>query len=248
MHQHINDFTSNHSFSRDIYQPVASFVNSNTFQGSMRAFGGLAEAGIGGAFAMSSIGTGVGPLAGFALMAHGFDNYRAGMNQVFNNASSDPMTVRALQQTGLSHSQAHLVNDGISLFGSLGAGAGISMHNQGSFKLLEIETRISKTDFYRGFLKNQNLVYNNPLENTFYSPKVLRQMKPNLSSGRPDFHGFPSIVDNYAKFGTKTTIRGADGITRTKVNLHGGYGGKNGYFEWIVEPNNEINHRIFIKK
>ena len=61
-----------------------------------------------------------------------------------------------------------------------------------------------------------------------------------------DFHGFPRIVDNYAKLGRKELIQGGDEITRIKINLEGGYKGIDGYFEWIIEADGLINHRIFI--
>ncbi len=86
----------------------------------------------------------------------------------------------------------------------------------------------------------------NPLKDTVYSPKVLRQMRVNARTAQPDFHAFPRIVDRYAGFGRRELIRGRDGLSRTKITLPGGYQDKNGYFEWIIESNNTINHRIFI--
>ena len=85
----------------------------------------------------------------------------------------------------------------------------------------------------------------NPLKGTFYSEKVIKQMLPNLKTGITDFHGFPKIVDNYAKYGKINKITGRDGIYRTKINLDGSFRGNKGSFEWIIEPDNSINHRIF---
>jgi len=39
---------------------------------------------------------------------------------------------------------------------------------------------------------------------------------------------------------------GVDGVSRTKIELNGRYGGKEGTFEWIVEPNGTVNHRLFV--
>ena len=61
-------------------------------------------------------------------------------------------------------------------------------------------------------------------------------------------HDFPDEVDNFAKHGTKTKIKGGDGKTRTKVELEGGYRNKDGKFEWIIEPDNTVNHRLFRPK
>lgn len=87
-----------------------------------------------------------------------------------------------------------------------------------------------------------------PLKGTKYSKKVLRQMQPNLKTGKPDYHGFPKEVDNHAKFGRQETIVGRDGVKRTKVSVKGSYQGKEGDFEWIVEPDKTVNHRLFNPK
>jgi RHS repeat-associated protein len=80
----------------------------------------------------------------------------------------------------------------------------------------------------------------NPLAGIRYTDKVKRQMR------QDDYHGFPDIVDNYAgSHATKSTIVGKDGMERTKVEIPGGYKGKDGVFEYIIEPDGTVNHRIF---
>ncbi|NGX38071.1 MAG: hypothetical protein K1000chlam2_01242 [Chlamydiae bacterium] len=86
----------------------------------------------------------------------------------------------------------------------------------------------------------------NPLQGTKYTQKVLLQTENNLKTGKTDFHGFLRIVDNYAGFGQKELIKGKDGLTRIKIFLEGGYKGQDGYFEWIIEADKSVNHRIFI--
>ena len=85
----------------------------------------------------------------------------------------------------------------------------------------------------------------NPLNGTKYTEKVRAQMRPGLKSGRPDNHGFPLEVDNSARLGSRTTITGGDGIDRTRIELEGSYQGKDGVFEWIIEPDGGVNHRLF---
>jgi len=46
--------------------------------------------------------------------------------------------------------------------------------------------------------------------------------------------------------GKKELILGNDAIIRMKISLKGGYKNREGYFEWIVEPNRQINHRLFV--
>jgi RHS repeat-associated protein len=88
----------------------------------------------------------------------------------------------------------------------------------------------------------------NPLEGTTYTGKVRAQMRQNPKTGRPDNHGFPLQVDNSAGLGRQTTIKGGDGVTRAKIELDGSYNGKQGTFEWIIEPNGTVNHRLFVPK
>ena len=52
--------------------------------------------------------------------------------------------------------------------------------------------------------------------------------------------------DNFARQGTTRQITGRDGIVRTKVELRGDYRGKQGTFEWILESDGSINHRLFV--
>ncbi len=37
-------------------------------------------------------------------------------------------------------------------------------------------------------------------------------------------------------------------MSRTKIELDGSYNGQQGHFEWIVEPNGTVNHRLFVPK
>ena len=95
---------------------------------------------------------------------------------------------------------------------------------------------------------SQQQILSNPLSNTNYTTKVLDQMRLNPKTALPEYHAFPRIVDNYAKYGKQETILGKDGIERLRVTLKGGYEKKDGSFEWIIEPNKMINHRMFIQE
>lgn len=80
---------------------------------------------------------------------------------------------------------------------------------------------------------------NNPLEHIKYTEKVKEQMKLG------DFHSFLKAVDAFGGDGKITQIVGRDGIVRTKVEISGGYKGREGVFEYIIEPDNTVNHRFF---
>ncbi|MCZ6104403.1 hypothetical protein [Campylobacter ureolyticus] len=38
---------------------------------------------------------------------------------------------------------------------------------------------------------------------------------------------------------------GKDGVKRTKIEISGSYKNQDGVFEYIIEPDNTINHRFF---
>jgi hypothetical protein len=95
-------------------------------------------------------------------------------------------------------------------------------------------------------LAESKALQNNPLNGTSYTKKVMQQAaKPNVNQWNPDYHGFPSSVDAFAGNGKITKIKGGDGIIRDKIELRGDWMGKSGTFEWIIEPNKLINHRLF---
>ena len=45
---------------------------------------------------------------------------------------------------------------------------------------------------------------------------------------------------------SKFTIKGGDGIYRSLYQLNGSLRGQTGIFEWIVEQNGILTHRVFI--
>ncbi len=59
-------------------------------------------------------------------------------------------------------------------------------------------------------------------------------------------HGFPDIIDNYPTSANEYPLVGGDGIDRIFFQFEGSNNGKNGVFEWIVEPNGDVSHRRFI--
>ena len=60
-------------------------------------------------------------------------------------------------------------------------------------------------------------------------------------------HAFNDIIDNYAGYATKFTIKGGDGVKRKLYQIKGSLNGKSGIFEWIVDPKKGVTHRRFIE-
>ncbi len=89
--------------------------------GGLQAFGGLCEATAGGALALTTSWSVVGPVVGCGIMAHGFDHYIAGMNAVFSGNPTETMSARAMQQTGMSPEAAHFVDGTVSIIATMGA-------------------------------------------------------------------------------------------------------------------------------
>ena len=79
----------------------------------------------------------------------------------------------------------------------------------------------------------------NPLSGTRYSPKVIEQMSSDA------YHGFPLQVDSYGASGTLSKLQGGDGVIRTKLEIPGSLNGKEGIFQYIIEPDGLVNHRLF---
>jgi hypothetical protein len=80
---------------------------------------------------------------------------------------------------------------------------------------------------------------NNPLANTTYTSKVVGQM------AKDAHHGFPLEVDNFGAYGQLSPIKGGDGIQRIFLRIDGSLNGKDGFFEYLLEPNGSVNHRLF---
>lgn len=62
-----------------------------------------------------------------------------------------------------------------------------------------------------------------------------------------DYHCFTKSVEGFGANGKVAKITGGDKLVRTKVKVPGGYQGKDGIFEYIIEPDGiTCNHRQFI--
>ena len=74
---------------------------------------------------------------------------------------------------------------------------------------------------------------------TKYTDKVKKQIQ------QGDFHSFPESVKGFQGAGKVSKLKGGDGVVRDKLEIPGGYRGREGKFEFIKEPNGNINHRLF---
>ena len=93
---------------------VLNILQMPRVQGSLQAMGGLAEAGAGGAMILKSGGV-MGVCGGWAVMAHGADQFTTGLEIAITGEHRNTVTADALQRTGLSESNATLINDVVSL-------------------------------------------------------------------------------------------------------------------------------------
>ena len=138
---------------------LVGMYNNPRFQGSMQAFGGLVETGVG---AGMTYGTGgfLAPI-GFALMAHGLDHTITGMSTAITGRSRDTVTSQLLQKTGMSSQTAGFVDNGFSIVGTMGgmgairAGQVVACNN---YRLPMITTApsIEESD-YQGYLLKTHL-------------------------------------------------------------------------------------------
>ena len=88
---------------------------------------------------------------------------------------------------------------------------------------------------------NSGINSENPLEDIEYTDKVKSQMDLG------DYHSFPDSVNAFGNAGKLTTIVGGDNITRIKIEIAGSYMGKDGVFQYIIEPDGvTCNHHLFV--
>ena len=89
---------------------------------------------------------------------------------------------------------------------------------------------------------NKNTInLKNILKNIKYTDKVRAQMKLG------DYHSFPESVSSFEMDANVTSIVGGDKIIRTKIEIPGSYMGKEGVFQYIIEPDGiTCNHRLFV--
>ena len=64
-------------------------------------------------------------------MAHGLDHFFTGIETAWSGVSRETVTSQLLQQTGVSHQTAGILDDGISIFGTMGGAASMVQTNSG---------------------------------------------------------------------------------------------------------------------
>ena len=94
------------------------FSHPRVQEGSMQAFVGLAEASAGGLATLSSGGL-VAPI-GWPVLAHGLDQFVAGISTVITGRHSVTLTEQLLQTTGMPSEWASFTNDVLSIGGTMG--------------------------------------------------------------------------------------------------------------------------------
>ena len=133
-------FSSSQAFQL-MTNPLISMYNNPRFQGSMQAFGGLVETGVGAGMTYGSGGI-LAPI-GWALMAHGLDHTITGMNTSITGRPRETVTAQLLQKTGMSSRTAGLVDDGVSMIGTMGGAAAMRAGQAASFPNYMLPTRAS---------------------------------------------------------------------------------------------------------
>ena len=62
-----------------------------------------------------------------------------------------------------------------------------------------------------------------------------------------DYHAFPDSVTAFGDMANAEQIIGGDGVIRMKYEIAGSYNGKNGVFQFIIEPDGyTCNHGLFV--
>ena len=123
--------TSSRSFGSKAKSMAINALRNPRLHGSLQAFGGVIEAGIGGGMTFGSAG--LGASLGWPVMMHGLDQFITGMGTAFSGNVQNSTTVQLLQKVGISHNTAALTNDYLSLLGSIGGIAAIRASQLAAF-------------------------------------------------------------------------------------------------------------------
>ncbi|MCH9633990.1 MAG: hypothetical protein S4CHLAM7_07240 [Chlamydiae bacterium] len=166
--------------------------------------------------------------------------FERSQQQRYSKVESWVQDVLGINPNDLTYaSYRHSSRTGIEMGLVVAGGYGLVRSALGSGRIIEMSMKAPK------IVRKNPHISNNPLKGTKYTTKVQRQMRLNAKTALPDNHSFPKIVDNYASLSKRQIILGHDNIERTHLLLKGSYKGKEGYFEWIIEANKQVNHRLF---
>ena len=95
----------------------------NRVVGGLKLVGGVLEAAAGASGGAATSWTGVGAVAGAVVFVHGSDVAATGLRQIISGDDESSLTSQAIQAAGVSKPTADLIDNGISVAGSLGTSA-----------------------------------------------------------------------------------------------------------------------------
>ena len=146
----------------------------------------------------------------------------------------------------------------ITLMLSLGAGVTVSL-TAGKYVFKDsagnvvLEAGADEVDGIRTQIKQGVENGSDALEGGSKTVDINNPVLDNIRTGSAlkgdSLHAFNDIIDNYAGDATKFSLTGGDGVERTLYQLEGSLNGKQGIFEWIVDPDptKGVTHRRFIE-
>ena len=146
----------------------------------------------------------------------------------------------------------------ITLMLSLGAGVTVSL-TAGKYVFKDsagnvvLEAGADEVDGIRTQIKQGVETGSDALEGGSKTVDINNPVLDNIRTGSAlkgdSLHAFNDIIDNYAGDATKFSLTGGDGVERTLYQLEGSLNGKQGIFEWIVDPDptKGVTHRRFIE-
>jgi RHS repeat-associated protein len=101
--------------------PFGLWTWTQTF-GIVKGVGGVFEFAAGASLGIAASWTGIGAIAGGAVAIHGLDTIYSGFGTAINGSTVNSLTSTGLHAAGLSQNTANLIDAGISVVGSAGAG------------------------------------------------------------------------------------------------------------------------------
>lgn len=182
--------------------------------GGLRALGGASEALAGGALfgaglATSEFGVGLAGVAGGGfLAAHGADQFQAGVRQLFTGQPTDSLTSTGLQAAGVPQPAANVIDAGISIVGTGGAGLATNSLRAGTTIATTNEVILDTNAVIR-FNEAQNVL--RPGETPVITEQVVRELNDLVARGQLDAlprvtQQLPVVADT-VDIGTQAAVR-----------------------------------------